>query len=178
MHDPQKNFIIELVEYGIVALIKAVEQLVAVVQAKSLDVPLENLRGWLFAAMLIFAAVELRDSFLFRCYCWLMNREEVRITVGAETLTVRRHWLGFGKIIERSAIRDVRVINNHPTGHDVVIVHDGGVLRLTSIFGDETRALLFKMRLDDLLANKFPAQAPDLGSRNPVTASEQRPLIH
>lgn len=175
-HDPNKNLIIELSEYGLVSLINAGERLVAFVQAKSLDVP--DLRGWMYVTIFTLAMCVFLNSFLFRLYCWLTNREEVRITVGPETLTVRRYWWSFGKTIVRSAIREVRVIANHPTGHDVVILHDDGILRLASIFGDETRALLFKLRLDDLLAREKLEKTLDPAARKPVTAQEQGRLIY
>ncbi|WP_170765892.1 hypothetical protein [Ruegeria lacuscaerulensis] len=176
--DPQANFFIELFEYGVVALINAGDQLVAVVQARSFDVPLENLRGWFIAFVFLIAVWVFQDSFLFRLYCWLTDRESVWITVRPETLTARRRVLSFGKTIERSAIREVRIIANHPTGHDVVILHDGGCLRLASIFGDETRALVFKMRLDDLLTQTEPLKTLDTPPPKPVTAAEQPHLVH
>ncbi|WP_417524224.1 hypothetical protein [Marinovum sp.] len=152
-HNATSNVLLDGAEFAVVGLLNAAERLTAVAEAQSLDVPLESLRGWGLAALWAAGAWAVRSTRLIDLLGWLVNRETVSVRVSAEEITVRRRALSLGKRIKREVIRGVEVITESPHGHEVVILHDGGVLNVASIHGEKSRALLFKMRLDDLLAD-------------------------
>lgn len=162
-YDENDNFVLVLMEYVTVGLLNAGERLSAVAEAQSLDVPLESLRGWLFAILWFCGAWFVRHSFLMDVIAWLGNRETVTVTLNADKLSVRHGVLCRRRRVSRDAVRSVEIIADKPCGHEVVIMHDGGVLKLASIYGDKSRALLFTMRLRDLLAeHAAPATAPEI----------------
>ena len=151
--DESSNVLLDGAEFAVVGLLNAAERLSAVAEAQTLDVPLASLRGWGIAALWAAGAWAVRSTPLIDLMGWVVNRETVSVRVSAEEVTVRRRPLSFGKRIKRQAIRDVQVITESPHGHEVVILHDDGVLNVASIHGEKSRALFFKMRLDDLLAD-------------------------
>lgn len=150
-YDEAANILLEAGEFVVVGLLNAVERLVAVAEAETLDVPLESLRGWFFAGLWLTGAWIIRSSFLIDMLGWAMNREKVRIGVCDKELSIRHGLLRPPRRIKRRTYRSVEIISK-PFGNEVVILHDGGVLRVASIYGEKSRALLFKMRLEDLLA--------------------------
>ena len=165
LHDENSNFILVLMEYVTVGLLNAGECLSAVAEAQSLDIPLESLRGWLFAALWFCGAWVIRHSFLMDVIAWLGNRETVRVRIDDDELSVRPDFFSLRKQVKRGAVRSVEIIAERPCGHEVVVLHDDGVLKVASIFGDKSRALLFTMRLRDLLE----------GRTAPVTTFERLP---
>lgn len=168
--DESSNVLLDGAEFAIVGLLNAAERLSAVAEAQTLDVPLASLRGWGIATLWAAGAWVIRSTRLIDLLGWLANRETVTVKVSAEEVTVRRRTFSLGKRIKREAIRDVQIITESPHGHEVVILHDDGVLNVASIHGEKSRALFFKMRLDDLLAEPSnqnldkAADAPSGGS--------------
>ncbi|AKO96663.1 hypothetical protein MALG_01479 [Marinovum algicola DG 898] len=151
--DESSNVLLDSAEFAVVGLLNAAERLGTIAEAQSLDVPLESLRGWALASLWAAGAWAIRSTRLIDLLGWVVNRETVSVRVSAEEVTVRRRALSLGKRIKREVIRDVLVITESPHGHEVVILHDDGVLNVASIHGEKSRALFFKMRLDDLLAD-------------------------
>ncbi|NCQ24420.1 MAG: hypothetical protein GW798_08290 [Roseovarius sp.] len=150
---PDRNVMLDNANTVIVGLANAVGKLGEVFERQTLDVPLESLRGWMLASAVLGAGFVFRHSGLFDLYTWLTNREHVTITVDAEHLSVRRGTFGLPKRIARDTIRDVLILPNHRTGHDVMVQHEGGLTRLASIYGDLTRPTLMRLRLKEALAD-------------------------
>jgi hypothetical protein len=150
--DPNANIFLEFGNIVVAGLSNAVALLGEVVEQRSLDVPLESLRGWGLALGLVGGEWLFRLTGLFDLYMYLTSREEVKITIDGETLSVRRGTFGLPKRFSRDGIQDVLILPNHKTGHDVVLQHDGDLKRLASIYGDLTRPTLFKLKLMEALA--------------------------
>ncbi|SMO58351.1 hypothetical protein SAMN06265173_106130 [Thalassovita litoralis] len=150
--DPNANIFLEFGNTVVAGLSNAVARLGDVIEQGTLDVPLESLHGWGLALAFLGGVTVFRHSGLFDLYTYLTNREHVRIAVDRETLTLRRGTYGLPKRFARDGIQDVLILPNHKTGHDVMLQHDGKLTRLASIFGDLTRPTLFKLKLDEALA--------------------------
>lgn len=150
---PESNVLLDNANTVIVGLANAFGKLGEVAERQTLDVPLESLRGWMLASAVLGAGFVFRHSGLFDLYTWLTNREHVTVTIDAEHLSVRRGTFGFPKRIARDTIRDVLILANHRTGHDVMVQHEGGLTRLASIYGDLTRPTLMRLRLKEALAD-------------------------
>ena len=146
------NVLLEQANIVIAGLTNAFGKLREVVEQQTLDVPLESLRGWAVATAFLGGTFLFRHFGLFDLYTYLTNREHVTITVDDEHLSVRRGTFSFPKRINRESIRDVLVLSNHRTGHDVMVQHEGGLLRVASIYGDLTRPTLLRLRLKEALA--------------------------
>ena len=155
--DPNANIFLEFGNTVVAGLSNAVARLGAVIEQGTLDVPLESLRGWGLALAVLGGEWLFRDSGLFDLYMYLVNREEVKITIDDETLSVRRGTFGLPKRFSRDGIQDVLILPNHKTGHDVVLQHDGDLKRLASIYGDLTRPTLFKLKLAEALSDATPS---------------------
>lgn len=150
---PYSNVFLENANTIVVGLSNAFGKLREVAEQQTLDVPLESLRGWLVASAFLVGTSVFRHSGLFDLYTWLTNREHVTVTIDDEHLSVRRGTFGLAKRIRRESIRDVLVLANHRTGHDVVVQHEDGLTRLASIYGDLTRPTLMRLRLKEALAD-------------------------
>jgi len=155
--DPNTNIFLELGNMVVGGLLNAADRIGAVIQNGTLDVPLESLRGWGVALAFLGGVTVFRHSVLFDLYTYLTNREQVRIEVGRETLTLRRGTFSLPKRFARDGIQDVLILPNHKTGHDVMLQHDGNLTRLASIFGDLTRPTLFKLKLSEALSDTTPS---------------------
>jgi len=155
--DPQANFLLDNAAVVIAALGSAFDALATVAQADAQPLPLEELRGWMFAAYWIVGAFLFRATGLHDLLMWLGNRERVIITVGDEELRVRHGTLRFAKRIDLDDIEDVLILANHRTGHDVMLQHTGGLTRLASVHGDLTRPTLIKCCVERALVE---ADAP------------------
>lgn len=155
--DPTANIFLEFGNTVVAGLTNAVALLGEVVEQRTLDVPLESLRGWGLALAVLGGEWLFRNSGLFDLYTYLTNREEVKITINGETLSVRRGTFGLPKRFSRDGIQDVLILPNHKTGHDVMLQHNGDLKRLASIYGDLTRPTLFKLRLDEALSDTAPS---------------------
>lgn len=140
--DPNANIFLEFGNTVVAGLSNAVGRLGEVIEQRTLDVPLESLRGWGLALAVFGGEWLFRNSGLFDLYMYLTNREEVKITIDGECLSVRRGTFG---------------LPNHKTGHDVVLQHDGDLKRLASIYGDLTRPTLFKLKLMEALSDATPS---------------------
>jgi len=160
---PDSNVLLEQANAVIVGLTNAFGVLGEVAEQQTLDVPLESLRGWLLASAVVIGGAVVRHSGLFDLYTWLTNREHITITIDAEHLSVRRGTFGFAKRIARDLISDVLILANHRTGHDVMVQHEGGLLRVASIYGDLTRPTLMRLRLKEALAEVLRAKAATSG---------------
>lgn len=150
---PDSNVLLDQANTVIVGLANAFGKLGEVFERQTLDVPLESLRGWMLASAVLGAGFVFRHSGLFDLYTWLTNREHVTITVDAHNLSLRLGTFSFPKRIARESIRDVLILANHRTGHDVMVQHEGGLTRLASIHGDLTRPTLMRLRLREALAD-------------------------
>lgn len=148
----ENNPLIELATTTIIGLLNAVERLAAIVAHQSLDVPLESLTGWGYALLLFGGVWLFRHSWLLDLMTWLDWRESVTITVGRENLGIKHGVFHRTRFIARDGIKDVLILTNHRTGHDVMLSHTDGLLRLASIYGDLTRPMLFKLLLEQALA--------------------------
>jgi hypothetical protein len=151
--DPNANIFLEFGNTVVAGLSNAVGRLGEVIEQRTLDVPLESLRGWGLALTVFGGEWLFRNSGLFDLCMYLTNREEVKITIDGETLSVRRGAFGLPKRFSRDGIQDVLILPNHKTGHDVVLQHDGDLKRLASIYGDLTRPTLFKLKLEEALSD-------------------------
>lgn len=149
---PEGNILLERANIVIVGLSNAFGKLREVAEQQTLDVPLESLRGWVSALAFLGGTFVFRYSGLFDLYTWLTNREHVTVTIDDEHLSVRRGTFSLPKRIGREAIRDVLILANHRTGHDVMVQHEGGLMRLSSIYGDLTRPTLMRLRIKEALA--------------------------
>lgn len=155
--DPNANIFLEFGNSVVAGLSNAVARLGDVIEQGTLDVPLESLRGWGLALAVLGGEWLFRNSGLFDLFMYLVNREEVKITIDGETLSVRRGTFGLPKRFSRDGIQDVLILPNHKTGHDVMLQHNGDLKRLASIYGDLTRPTLFKLRLDEALSDTAPS---------------------
>lgn len=151
--DPNANVFLEFGNTIVAGLSNAVARLGEVIEQRTLDVPLESLRGWGLALAVLGGEWLFRNSGLFDLYMYLTNREEVKITIDGETLSVRRGTFGLPKRFSRDGIQDVLILPNHKTGHDVMLQHNGDLKRLASIYGDLTRPTLFKLKLAEALSD-------------------------
>lgn len=151
--DPNANIFLEFGNSVVAGLSNAVARLGEVIEQRTLDVPLESLRGWGLALIVFGGEWLFRNSGLFDLYMYLTNREEVKITIDGDTLSVRRGTFGLPKRFSRDGIQDVLILPNHKTGHDVVLQHDGDLKRLASIYGDLTRPTIFKLKLAEALSD-------------------------
>jgi len=147
---PDDNFLLAQAAFVVMALSNAFEALAAVARADMADVPLENLRGWLFALYWIGGAILVLELGLFALFTWLVNREHVTIIVDDDEVSVR-HSVFRSKSVARSAAEDVLILPNHRKGHDVMLRHESGLLRVASVYGDLTRPALIKLRLEQAL---------------------------
>lgn len=161
--DPNMNIFLEFGNMVIAGLLNAVDRLNAVVEYRSLDVPLESLRGWLFALLFLGGIFLFRHSGLFDLYNYLTNREQVKIEIDDENLSVRHSLFRFPKRIARNDIEDILILENHRTGHDVMLQHVNGLTRLASIYGNKTGPTLFKLRLQQALAEAEPSKSVSIG---------------
>jgi len=155
--DPNANIFLEFGNSVVAGLSNAVARLGEVIEQRTLDVPLESLRGWGLALAVLGGEWLFRNSGLFDLFMYLVNREEVKITIDGETLSVRRGTFGLPKRFSRDGIQDVLILPNHKTGHDVMLQHNGDLKCLASIYGDLTRPTLFKLRLDEALSDTAPS---------------------
>ena len=105
----------------------------------------------------------IRYSGLFDLYTWLTNREHVTVTIDDEHVSMRRGTFGHPKRIKRAAIKDVLILPNHRTGHDVMVQHDRGLSHVASIYGDLTRPTLMRLRIKEALAKMPLAQDATYG---------------
>lgn len=137
--DPAANFLLEFVAFVVIALSNAFEALAEVARFDPPDVPLENLRGWLFAFYWIGGAFVFLNFGPYSLFTWLAIRERVTITVDNDQVSVRHSVLRPPKRVAREAVEDVLILPNHRTGHDVMLQHEGGLMRLVSVHGDMTR---------------------------------------
>jgi len=153
---PVKNVLVDIGNTVVGGLLNAADRLAEVVRQHSLDVPLESLRGWGVATAFVVGTSLFLRSPLFDVYTFLTNREDVKIDVDREHLTLRRGVFLPPKRIARERIQDVLILKNHKAGHDVMLQHEGGLMRLASIFGDMTRPTLFRLRLKEALAESVP----------------------
>ena len=144
------NFLLAQAALVVMALSNAFEALAAVARADVADIPLENLRGWLLALYWIGGAFLVLEFGPFDLFTWLTNREHVTIIVNDDTVTIR-HSAFRSKSVARSAVEDVLILPNHRRGHDVMIQHEGGLLRVASVYGDLTRPTLIKRNIERAL---------------------------
>lgn len=147
---PDENVLLAQAAFVVMALSNAFEALAAVARADVTNVPLENLRGWLFALYWIGGAILVLEFGLFALFTWLVNREHVTIIIDDDEVSVR-HSVFRSKSVARSAVEDVLILANHRKGHDVMIQHDGGLLRVASVYGDLTRPTLIKRNIERAL---------------------------
>lgn len=159
---PDSNVLLDNANTVIVGLANAFGKLGEIAEQQTLDVPLESLRGWMLASAVLGGSLVFRHSGLFDLYTWLTNREHVTITVDDDNLSVRRGTFSFPKRINRESVRDVLILPNHRTGHDVMVQHEGGLTRLASIYGDLTRPTLMRLRLKEALAEVPRAKSTTL----------------
>ncbi|WP_354539319.1 hypothetical protein [Roseovarius sp. MBR-6] len=148
---PDTNVLLENAAIAIMALSNAIEALTAVARPETEDVPLENLRGWLFAFYWLGGVFLFLNFGLLDLYTWLTNREHVTIIMDDESLVVR-HSAFRSKSVARSAVEQVLILPNHRTGYDVMLQHEDGLIRVASVYGDQTRPTLIKLRLEQALA--------------------------
>ncbi|MCM2561754.1 hypothetical protein M8745_06365 [Lutimaribacter sp. EGI FJ00014] len=150
--EPDENFLLAQAAFVVMALSNAFDALAAVARADVTDVPLENLRGWLFALYWIGGAILVLELGLFDLFTWLVNREHVTIIIDEDDDEVSvRHSVFRSKSVARSAVEDVLILPNHRRGHDVMIQHEGGLLRVASVYGDLTRPTLIKRSIERAL---------------------------
>ena len=122
----------------------------AVARPETEDVPLENLRGWLFALYWIGGVVLFVQCGPLDLYTWLTNREHVTIIIDDEKVSIRHSFFRLNRVA-RSAVEKVLILPNHRTGYDVMLQHDGGLARVASVYGDQTRPTLIRLRLEQAL---------------------------
>lgn len=156
---PNQNYLLEFAAFVVMALSNALEALAEVARADLADIPLDNLRGWMFALYWIGGAFAFLNFGPFSLYTWLTNREHVTVTIDDETVSVRHSVLRFPKRIACEAVEDVLILSNHRTGHDVMLQHEGGLMRLASVQGDLTRPTLIKRSVERALAEPAPVSA-------------------
>lgn len=138
--DPEANFLLEIAAFFVMALANAFEALANVARGG----PVENLRGWMFALYCIGGAFLFLNFGPYSLYTWLTDRERVIVTIDDEQVSVRHSVLRFPKRVARQDVEDVLILANHRTGHDVMLQHKGGLLRLASVDGNLTRPTLIK----------------------------------
>ncbi|WP_157966309.1 hypothetical protein [Oceanibium sediminis] len=150
--NPDENYLLAFAAYVVIGISNAFEALAEVARAEPRDVPLENLRGWMFALYWIGGTVLVMEFGPFQLFTWLANREHVTVTIDDETVSVRHRVLSFPKRIARETVEDVLILPNHRSGHDVMLQHEGGLTRLASVHGDLTRPTLIKCSVERALA--------------------------
>jgi hypothetical protein len=150
--DPETNFLLENAAVIIMALSNAFDALATVAQADAQPLPLEELRGWMFASYWIVGVFLFRITGLHDLLMWFGNRERVSIVVGDDELRVRHGTFRFARRIALDHIEDILILANHRTGHDVMLQHTGGLMRLASVHGDLTRPTLIKRSVERALA--------------------------
>ena len=149
---PYSNVLLENANAIIVGLANAFGKLREVAEQQTLDVPLKSLRGWAVALAFLGGTFVFRHSGLFDLYTWLTNREHVRLTIDKDHLSLGRGMFRFPRQIARGEIQDVLILPNHRTGHDVMVQHNGNLLRVASIYGDLTRPTLLRLRLMETIS--------------------------
>lgn len=149
--DPEANFLLEFAAFVVMALSNAFEALAEVARADPADIPLENLRGWMFALHCISGAFLFLNFGPYSLFTWLANRERVTITIDGDQISVRHSVLRSPKRIAREVVEEVLILSNHRTGHDVMLQHEGGLTRLASVHGDLTRPTLIKHSVERAL---------------------------
>lgn len=149
---PDSKVLLEQANTVIAGLSNAFGKLRDVAEQQTLDVPLENLRGWAVALAFLGGTFVFRHSGLFDLYTWLTNREHVRLTIDKDHLSLGHGMFRFPKQIARGEIEDVLILPNHRTGHDVMVQHNGDLLRVASIYGDLTRPTLLRLRLMETIS--------------------------
>lgn len=142
--DPEANYLLEIAAFVVMALGNAFEALAEVAASAPPDVPLDDLRGWMFALYCIGGAFLFLNFGPFSVFTWLTNRERVTVTIDDEQVSVRHSVLRLPKRIARDDVEGVLTLPNHRTGHDVMLQHKGGLLRLASVHGNLTRPTLIK----------------------------------
>ncbi|MEE4212239.1 MAG: hypothetical protein V2I43_23605 [Parvularcula sp.] len=157
--DPEANFLLEFAAFVVMALSNAFAALAEVARADPADIPLENLRGWLFALYCIGGAFVFLNFGPYSLFTWLTDRERVTVTIDDEQVSVRHSVLRAPKRIAREAVEDVLILSNHRTGHDVMLQHEGGLTRLASVHGDLTRPTLIKHSVQRALAEQTAVSA-------------------
>lgn len=155
---PHENFLLEFAAYVVMGLSNAVGALTEVARAEPQDIPLDNLRGWMFALYVIGGAILLTEFGPFQLLTWLSNREHVTVIVDADEVLVR-HSVFRAESVAREAVENVLILPNHRTGHDVMLQHEGGLTRLASVNGDLTRPTLIKRSVERALAEHTPVAA-------------------
>ena len=154
--DPEANYLLEMAAFVVMALGNTFEALAEVAASEPPDVPLENLRGWMFALYCIGGAFLFLNFGPYSLFTWLANRERVIVTIDNDQISLRHGVLRFPKRIAREAVEDVLILANHRTGHDVMIQHQGGLTRLASVHGDLTRPMLIKRSVERALGAGGP----------------------
>ena len=149
---PDSNILLDGANTVVVGLINAFSKLGDIAESQSLDVPFESLRGWLLALLWLGGVFAFIHSGLLDLYTFLTNREQVRVTIDQDEMSVRHSVFRFPKRIARDRIAGVLILESGPHGHDVMIQHDGGLTRIASIYGGEKRPMLLKLRLEQALA--------------------------
>tara|TARA_R110002049_G_scaffold299134_1_gene489237 strand:+ start:3128 stop:3775 length:648 start_codon:yes stop_codon:yes gene_type:complete len=149
---PDSNVLLEQANTIIAGLSNAFGKLREVAEQQTLDVPLESLRGWAAALAFLGGTFVFRHSGLFDPYTWLTNREHVTVTIDDEHLSMGRGMFRFPKRVARGEIQDVLILPNHRTGHDVMVQHNGDLLRVASIYGDLTKPTLLRLRLMETIS--------------------------
>ena len=157
--DPEANFILEFAAFLVMALSNAFAGLAEVARADPPDIPLENLRGWMFALYCLGGAFVFLNFGPYSLFTWLTNRERVTVTIDDAVVSVRHSVLRFPKRIAREAVEDVLILPNHRTGHDVMLQHEDGLMRLASVHGDLTRPTLIKRSVERALAEPAAVSA-------------------
>ncbi|WP_373086904.1 hypothetical protein [Sneathiella sp.] len=157
------NFFLEQADTVIAGLAHAFERLAAVAHQQTLNVPLESLQGWLFALIWLGGIWMFCNSGLLDLYTYLTNREQVRIEIDDQHLSVRHGAFRFAKKIARNRIQDVLILANHSCGYDVMLQHAEGLTRLASIYGNLSRPTLFKLRLQQALSEVKSTESASIG---------------
>ena len=149
--EPDGNVLLEFAAYVVMGLSGAFGALAEVARAEPQNIPLDNLRGWLFALYCIGGAILVIEFGPFQLFTWLTNREHVTIIVEDDQVSVRHSVLRFPKRVARQDVEDVLILPNHRTGHDVMLQHKSGLLRLASVHGNLTRPTLIKHGIERAL---------------------------
>lgn len=168
---PDTNFLLEFAAYVVMGLSNAFGALADVARAEPQDVPLEELRGWLFALYWIGGAILMVECGLFQLLTWLLNREHITVIVDDDEVFVQ-YSVFRAKSVARSAVEDVLILPHSRSGYNVMLQHEGGLTRIASVYGDLTRPTLIKCCVERALARcsqqterrvtALPEQAPVL----------------
>lgn len=174
---PETNILLAAAAMNLMAIGNAAEALVAVAGSDPEAVPLEALRGWMFASYWIVGTFLFQASGLFDVYTWLFNREHITLGINDERISVRHGIFRFPKRIALDQIEDVLIFANHRTGHDVMLQHTGGLMRLASVHGDLTRPTLIKLCVERALSERRQRsgrRVPSLPAQAAVSWPDQR----